>query len=397
MTNPNPRTAYRASVWHAAATVAATILIYILLLLYHIAPYNYNLSSLIRIGAANPFFNPAALEPGLVVFNDPESGGDGYDGQFYYYTIKQLLMKERGIPNPFRFQRILYPTLAYLFAAGRPELLPLSMLVVNLAAIAASGVLLWRLIQNVQLRPEHLFVYTLNIGFLIAVFYDVATPICICLIVAAAYFYSREKLWLASAMLALSLLTQENGSIVLAALCAWLMWKRNWRSAFTLAAAIGPWAIWQAVLWSRYGDFPLWMSGYHFRLPLSGMISQIASLQLPGEWLANLRELSVYPFMLFVLLLLIVSAFEMKKRPSEFTLVLLLHALVGICFNKEQIWGSTITSPARALAGIFPFLLICYARERSLGLRVLLGIGLILTLMGIARILLMPPHPFYVI
>jgi hypothetical protein len=139
------------------------------------------------------------------------------------------------------------------------------------------------------------------------------------------------------------------------------------------------------------------MSGYHFRLPLSGMISQIASLHLPGEWLANLRELSVYPFMLFVLLLLIVSAFEMKKRPSEFMLVLLLHALVGICFNKEQIWGSTITSPARALAGVFPFLLVCYARERSLGLRILLGIGLILTLMGIARILLMPPHPFYVI
>ncbi len=270
------------------------------------------------------------------------------------------------------------------------------MLLVNLLSIAFSAILLWWLVRGTRLRAEYMLLYTLNIGFLIAVFYDVATPLCIGLTVGTAYFYSRQKLWLASVMMALSLLTQENGSIVLAALCLWLILKKNWRGAFILGAAIAPWALWQTVLWRVYGDFTPLMSGNHFRLPFFGMISQIAAFRLPGGWIANLRELSVYPFMAFVMSLLVVSALEMRKRPSDFMLVLLLHALVGICFNKEQIWSSAITSPARALAGVFPFLLICYSRERSVGLRLLIIMSAILTLMGVARLLLMPPHPFYV-
>lgn len=396
MEKPVSRTSRSGNAWRAAVVVATSVLVYLALLLYHIAPYDYNLSSLMRIGAANPYFNPSALEPGLIVFDDPQSGGDGYDGQFYYYMIKDLLMGEKGVPNPFRFQRVLYPTAAYAFALGRAEKLPLSMPAVNLLAIALSAVLLWRLVRDTPLWAEYLLLYTLNIGFLIAFFYDVATPLCIGLVVVAAYFYSRERLWLASAMLALSLLAQENGSIVLAALCAWLAWKRNWRGAFTLATAVVPWALWQVVLWRSYGYLPALMSGRHLSLPFIGMASQVASFSLPGGWIGNLRELSVYPFMLFVLLLLVVSAFELKKRPSDVMLVLLFHALVGICFNKEQIWGSTITSPARTLAGVFPFLVLCYSHERTRGLRTLLILSAILTLMGIVRILLMPPHPFYV-
>ena len=373
-----------------------SIVLYIGLLLYHIAPYNYNLSMLLRIGASNQFFNPSALDPGLVVFNNPQSGGDGYDGQFYYYMIKNLFMGQEGSANPFRYQRLLYPLLAYTVALGRPGLVPLSMFLVNLAAIAASAFFLWKLVRDSTLRAEYLLLYTLNIGFLIAVFYDVATPVCVGLIVCAAYFYARERLWLAASMLALSMLAQENAAIVLAALCAWLVWKKNLRGAFTLATAVLPWAAWQVFLWGRYGDLPLIMSGNHFRLPFAGMISQITSLRLPGGLIASLRELSVYPMMIFVLALLIVSIFEMKKRPSVFMLVLLFHALVGISFNKEQIWSSTITSSARALASVFPFLLVCYVRERSAGLRLLIILSAILVLIGIARILLMPSHPFYV-
>lgn len=380
----------------AAAIVLASIALYIGLLLYHTAPYNYNLSMLLRIGASNQFFTPSALEPGLVVFNDPQSGGDGYDGQFYYYMIKNLFMGEKGFGNPFRYQRLLYPLLAYIVALGRPGLIPLSMFLVNLAAIAASAFLLWKLIRDSTVRAQYLLLYTLNIGFLIAVFYDVATPLCVGFLVAGVYFYVREKMWLAASMLALSMLAQENAGIVLATLAAWLVWKKNWRGAFTLGTAVLPWAAWQAFLWSRYGDLPLVMSGNHFRLPFVGMISQIASMRLHGGLTANLRELSVYPMMIFVVVLLIVSISEMSKRPSVFALVLLFHALVGISFNKEQIWSSAITSPARALASVFPFLLVCYARERSAGLRLLIILSAVLALLGIARILLMPSHPFYV-
>ena len=386
----NPRTV------RAVAVIIAGIVVYAALICYHIAPYDYNLSSLMRVGASNPFFTPRVLEPGIVVFDDAQSGGDGYDGQFYYYTIKRLFMGEKGRANPFRLQRILYPLLSYAFALGQARWLPVSMLLVNLLAIAFSALFLWKLIRDSALEPEYLLLYTLNIGFLIAVFYDVATPLCIGLTVAAAYCFDRQKLWLASAMLALSLLAQETGSLVLAGFGGWLVLRKNWRGVFTLAAAIVPWAIWQAVLWHRYGSFPMLMSGNHFRPPFVGMVSQIASINLPGGWIANMRELSVYPFMALVIALLIVTALELRKKPTAFMLVLLVHALAGICFNKEQIWSSTITSSARTLASVFPFIVICYVRERSTGLRLLIIMSALLALMGIARILLMPSHPFYI-
>ncbi len=381
---------------HAVAVIAATMVVYSILILYHISSYDYNLSSMLRIGKHTPFFTPSALEPGLVVFHDPESGGDGYDGQFYYYMVKDLLMGEEGKQNPFRFQRILYPLAAYVLAFGRPQWLPPSMVVVNLLAIALSGLLLWKIIGETTLGAEYLFFYTLNIGFLIAVFYDVATPLCVGLITASFYFYERGRLWAAAAMLALSLLTQENGAAVVASFCVLLAWRRNWRGAIIVSSSVVPWLLWQAILWRRYGDFPLWMSGHHFTLPFVGMVSQLAAFNLSGDMMADLRHLSVYPFMFFVVLLLIVSAMGLKRRPADLVFILFVHAVVGICFNREQIWSSTVTSPARALAGVFPFLVVYYSRERSRRMSLLMLLCALLAAMGVVRILLMPSHPFYV-
>lgn len=391
-----PASGHRARALRAAGVVAASVGVYLMLILYHIAAYDYNPSCMIRFGAANPFFYAPALEPNLVVFDDPESGGVGYDGQFYYYIIKDFFMGDEGVANPFRSQRILYPLLAYAFAFGKAELLPLSMPAVNLLAIAISAVMLWRMICDSPIRAEVLAIYTLNIGFLIAVFYDVTTPLCVGLTVAGAYFYYREMLWPAALMLALAMTAQENAALVIGGLCLWSAWKRNLRGALVVAASMLPWAIWQAALWRHYGKLPMLMSGGHFAPPFFGMLSQVASLSLPGGFIGNLRELSVYPFMGFVVLLLAVGIAEMRKKPSAFSLLLIVHALAAVCFNKEQIWNSTITSPARALATVFPFIVVCFAREKSAGLRLLLIACTLLTLMGVFRILLLPAHPFYV-
>jgi hypothetical protein len=236
----------------------------------------------------------------------------------------------------------------------------------------------------------------LNIGFLVAVFFNVATPLCVALALVGAVFYFRGKNWLAALMLGLSMLAQENSAIVIAPLVLWLGWKKQWRSAFILMLSMVPWTIWQAALWWKYGTLPMFMSSGHFEAPFAGMIAQIASFRLPGGFIGNLRELSVYPFMAFVIALLVVSIAEMKKKPSELNLILIVHAVAGICFNNEQIWSSTITSPSRALATVFPFIVLGYARERSAGFRLLVIACLLLTLMGIFRILVLPVHPFSV-
>jgi hypothetical protein len=83
--------------------------------------------------------DPSALPPGLV-----SQPGSGYDGQFFYRLAlnpADLATTAYGISvdTPYRFIRDGYPFLAWLLSFGQQELVPLSLVVVNVLAIAAMG------------------------------------------------------------------------------------------------------------------------------------------------------------------------------------------------------------------------------------------------------------------
>jgi len=83
--------------------------------------------------------DPSALPPGLVLRPD-----SGYDGQFFYRLAlnpADLATTAYGISvdTPYRFIRDGYPFLAWLLSFGQHDLVPLSLVVVNVLAIAAMG------------------------------------------------------------------------------------------------------------------------------------------------------------------------------------------------------------------------------------------------------------------
>lgn len=83
--------------------------------------------------------DPSALPPGLVIRPDL-----GYDGQFFYRLAlnpADLATTAYGISvdTPYRFIRDGYPFLAWLLSFGQHGLVPLSLVVVNVLAIAAMG------------------------------------------------------------------------------------------------------------------------------------------------------------------------------------------------------------------------------------------------------------------
>jgi hypothetical protein len=83
--------------------------------------------------------DPSALPPGLV-----SQPGSGYDGQFFYRLAlnpADLATTAYGISvdTPYRFIRDGYPFLAWLLSFAQQELVPLSLVVVNVLAIAAMG------------------------------------------------------------------------------------------------------------------------------------------------------------------------------------------------------------------------------------------------------------------
>src|SRR5690606_40616249 len=62
-----------------------------------------------------------------------ETGTEGYDGQFVYYIARDPGDAERFLDVPaYRFQRILLPILGRVLAFGQNDLLPWSLLLINL-------------------------------------------------------------------------------------------------------------------------------------------------------------------------------------------------------------------------------------------------------------------------
>jgi hypothetical protein len=98
---------------------------------------SHNLSAFALVG--RHFANPAQLPPNVVL--QPKLG---YDGQFYY----RLALDPANLHNtafgitvdtPYRFIRDGYPAIAWLLSAGVHSLVPATLIVVNIAAIAAIG------------------------------------------------------------------------------------------------------------------------------------------------------------------------------------------------------------------------------------------------------------------
>src|SRR5215469_6833025 len=98
-----------------------------------------NISEFVR--AELPFAHPGHVPAGLHVFHT-----NGYDGQFYYRLALDPANLHRTafgitLDHPYRLQRIGYPALAWLVSLGHHRLVPIALVLVNVLALAAVGLL----------------------------------------------------------------------------------------------------------------------------------------------------------------------------------------------------------------------------------------------------------------
>ncbi|HEX3981613.1 MAG TPA: hypothetical protein VHW93_10320, partial [Acidimicrobiales bacterium] len=96
-----------------------------------------NVTMFIVAGSAHT--TPAVVDRGIAV-----RAGSGYDGQFYYRMALDPLDMSRTafgvrLDTISRLERVGYPVAAWLLAAGRSSLVPDSLIIVNLVALALLG------------------------------------------------------------------------------------------------------------------------------------------------------------------------------------------------------------------------------------------------------------------
>ena len=121
--------------WSVTVVVASAYLVFLVL---RLAEYHADVTRFIVVGAhyATPQMLPIAA------YVHP---GDGYDGQFYFRLAITPFTSDptaAGITldnPPYRAQRILYPLVVWVLSAGRPQLVPLLLILANYAGLCALG------------------------------------------------------------------------------------------------------------------------------------------------------------------------------------------------------------------------------------------------------------------
>jgi hypothetical protein len=185
---------------------------------------------------------------------DP-AGSEGYDGQFaYFIALDPRGASERLDVPSYRYQRILYPMLARWLALGRPDLLPWTLVLLNLVALVTGTALVEQLLHHYGVGRWYALVYGLYAGQLMSVRLDLNEPLSYGLVIAAIWAMERKRPGWSATLFALAALAKETALIFAAAYGAYLLLTAGWRPALRFGiVAAGPHACWQLVLWRWLG------------------------------------------------------------------------------------------------------------------------------------------------
>lgn len=198
------------------------------------------------------------------------AGSPGYDGQFAYYIASDPASgcPQCDVPS-YRYQRILYPLLAWGLALGQPALIPWALIAVNLAALVGGTYFTERLLVSHRVSRWYALAYGLYGGLVAGLRLDLAEPLAYGLVQAGLWTWEQRSrgageqgsgrllfatCYLPSVLLAFAALAKETTLIAVTGLLLYLTLERRWWEAARLGSIVGiPFAVWQGVLWVWLG------------------------------------------------------------------------------------------------------------------------------------------------
>jgi hypothetical protein len=262
---------------------------------------------------------------------DP-AGTEGYDGQFAYYIARDPLdgCSQCDVPA-YRSQRILYPILARVLALGQEGLLPYTLPLLNLIALAAGTWLTEEILARHKVSRWYALTYGLYAGQLMAARLDLNEPLAYALVQAALLLTERDRWRSGVICFALAALTKETTLAFVAGYLLLLLARRQWGRLAGLSLGVGiPFVAWQVILWTRMGDWGIGSGGAGATgweiLPFRGLWS-VGAIDI--EALA-LLALVMIPLTVIPALLSVWAAGRdlWRGRWHPFTTILLVNALV---------------------------------------------------------------------
>ena len=196
---------------------------------------------------------------------------NGYDGQFAYFIAIDPTNARYYMPDPaYRYTRILYPLLARLLALGDPNLVPMTLILVNFAAIVGGTLIVAAWLRRLGTTPWFALVYGFYPGLFMGLRRDLTEPLAFgltALAIYVMYFGGRRRLIWSSVCFALAALSREQTAVfpLVIGMCLFVVgpretsgtqgWPRPTRlqaTAFTVAS-VAPLLIYKLFLLSWLG------------------------------------------------------------------------------------------------------------------------------------------------
>jgi hypothetical protein len=313
---------------------------------------------------------------------DPQ-GSPGYDGQFAYYVARDPAAGWRYCDVPaYRYQRILYPLLAWMLALGRPEVVGWTLIALNVAALAGGTYFTGRLLAVWGVSRWYALVYGLYGGLVAGLRLDLTEPMAYGLVQAGLWAWQEQEarrrkqgaqsesgfgVWgLGFAVLALAALAKETTLIAAAGLLLYLVLEHRWREAAGLGLVVGlPFVAWQGVLWAWLGRPGIGAGGAMATsfewLPFAGLL-RVATVSWPAFWLLLAIEGPL--FVLPIIWALTTSVRDLVRGRRHPWVTVLLAQAAALPFLPFSTWREPLAM-ARLAVGLVAATSLYGAQRRS--------------------------------
>ncbi len=341
------------------AVLLVIFITYVAILARYSRRFDGNFSGFACIGSHFPA--PGIItEKTFVLENSP-----GYDGQFFFFAshdpfIRKGLGEFMDVPA-YRYQRIMYPWLAALFALGRPELIPYSLVLVNVGSILIGSFFVIWMLKKQGMSPWYALFYGFFSGFILCVFRDLAGAVAMGFMVGGIYFYSLRRFYLSALFLSCSVLSKELVLIVV--FCLLLhsaAFRRSGRAFLAMLVSVLPFLIWQGYVFLCFRVLPYQGGKSNFGKPLVAIVAYVQNILLSSErWGKNYVIITLVVIFLSMLL----ASREIWRSRDEVSIPFLVFSMLPV-FMTDKIWVEP-WSFGRVLLPVGVFLLLNFIYSKD--------------------------------
>jgi hypothetical protein len=304
--------------------------------------------------------------------------GNGYDGQFFYFIAFDPLLRvyhitadpnERPIDIPvFRYRRIAYPVLAKIFSFNNPHYYPIAMVLLIIGGATLCGFFVSKAAMSYNLTGWEGLFCVLIPAFWFSLSVSTPEPLAAAFLAGGFFFWLRKRYWAAAVLFSIALLTRESAAlfVIIVALLEFLKpgltdarsegraseitnsegrlshlitAKPGLKAALILISSLVPYFLWRSYVAISLLDVNGWKGFFiepaNLGLPFAGVIQMYNSVNA-GTYIADITQATVFPIVLFTLLL--GGAFAFFRMKNAAGLICAVYAFLALSLSYDKVW-----------------------------------------------------------